>query len=82
MKKHMTLTFLGIVLPHCVLVYRQDLPDSKPCGKSILLLDRALISAFGFLHYACIKGQIISKRLLVSSDSSKKQTNKFVFFFA
>ena len=26
------------------------------------------------------KGQIISKRLLVSSDSSKKQTNKFVFF--
>ena len=27
------------------------------------------------------KGQIISKRLLVSSDSSRKQTNKFGFFF-
>ena len=26
------------------------------------------------------KGQIISKRLLVSSDSSKKRKNKFVFF--
>ena len=26
------------------------------------------------------KGQIISKLLLVSSDSSKKQTNEFVFF--
>ena len=26
-----------------------------------------------------IKGQIISKRVLVSPDSSKKRTNKFVF---
>ena len=26
------------------------------------------------------KGKIISKQLLVSSDSSKKQTNKFGFF--
>ena len=47
MKKHMTLTFLGIVLPYCV--YCQDPPDSKPCGKSTLLLDRALF----LLQYVC-----------------------------
>ena len=40
-----------------------------------------------FLHYHLtgwiswrLKGQIISKQFLVSSDSSKKQTNEFVFW--
>ena len=40
------------------------------------------ISYFGsiYVHDLTIKGQIISKRLLVTSDFFKKQTNKFGFF--
>ena len=34
----------------------------------------------GFITAIDSKGQIISKRLLVSSDSSKKRKNKFGFF--
>ena len=33
------------------------------------------------MYWTNTKGQIISERLLVSSDSSRKQTNKFGFFF-
>ena len=31
-------------------------------------------------NFMFAKGQLISKALFVSSNSSKKQTNKFVFF--
>ena len=40
--------------------------------------DQASNAANLLAHIA--KGQIISKRLLVFSDSSKKRTNEFVFF--
>ena len=80
MKKHMTLTFLGIVLPHFVLVYCQDPPDSKPCGKSILLLDRALISAFGLLHYAFnIKKYLFETDLPASNQITDKMPSGFFF---
>ena len=59
----------------------------------ILLSYLIICCAFDFVHsqrpnivvivaddLVSTKGQIISKRLLVSSDSSKKQTKEFGFF--
>ena len=52
--------------------YRQIIKVTNWKKREILII---------FLHLNCtiVKGQMISKRFLVSSDSSKKRTNKFVF---
>ena len=53
--------------------------DTRISVRECLLMTSDNFELFLTHNLVSVKGQIISKRLLVSSDSSKKRTNKFGF---